>query len=137
MATAKWDPLLETGNELVDSEHRAVFDLVVELHDSIVRKQSREAQDEILDHLIAHVEEHFVHEEALMRSMHYPGLVEQKRLHKEFTKEAGRLVAEHKAGEARLPITVAIYVYDWVLNHIRVEDRKIGEFIRAKQTGAN
>lgn len=133
MSQAEWDPSLETGNELVDSQHKEIFVLVNELHDSIVERRGREAQDEVLVRVMASVKDHFTDEEALMRSIHYPRLVEQMRLHREFRAEANRLSELYASGETRLPITLAVYLYDWFLTHVRTEDRRIVEFIRASE----
>ncbi len=132
MAYATWKSSLETGDTLVDSEHKEIFSLVNELHDAIVQRRERAAQDEILASITVTAREHFVHEEALMRSIHYPGLLEQKKLHKAFLAETKRLSAEYECGEARLPITLAMFLHEWLVTHMRVEDRKIGEFIRER-----
>lgn len=132
MGYAKWDASLETGNELVDSEHRALFDLISELYDSIVNKDEREVQGDVLVRMVAYAHDHFAHEEALMRSISYPRLDDQMRFHAEFAAETKRLSDQYASGEMLLPITLAIFVYDWLVKHIRVEDRKIGEFIRAQ-----
>lgn len=132
MAYATWKSSLETGDTLVDSEHQEIFSLVNELHDAIVQRRERVAQDEILDSIIARAREHFVHEEALMRSVRYRGLLEQRKLHKAFLAETKRLSAEYECGETLLPITLAMFLHEWLVTHMRIEDRKIGEFIRER-----
>jgi hemerythrin-like metal-binding protein len=137
MAHASWDPALATGNELVDAEHIEIILMINELRDAISQARPREVQDDMLDRLMDHASSHFVHEEALMRSIYYPQLMEQKRLHKQFEAEAKRLSDEYRSGRKRLPITLAIFLQDWILKHIRNEDRKIGEFIRAQAEQAD
>jgi hemerythrin len=132
MTYAIWDSTLETGNELVDSEHKQLFAIINELHDSIVERHDRRVQDDILVRLMMYARDHFTHEEELMRSIFYPGLVDQKRMHKEFSEEATILAAEYHSSEKLLPITLAMFLHDWLVKHIRIEDRKIGEFIREK-----
>jgi len=132
MAYAKWKSSLETGDPLVDAEHREIFALVNRLHKSIVECHERAAQDEILALIVEKARAHFVHEEALMRSIHYPGLVDQKRLHKAFVAETGRLAAEYQSGEKHLPINLAMFLHEWLVTHMRTEDRKIGEFLRER-----
>lgn len=136
MTYAKWDPTLETGNELVDSQHKELFNIINELHDSIVDREDHEIQAAILARLMSYAEHHFTDEEALMRSIFYPGLTEQKAMHKAFKAEARELSNEYTSGKTLLPITLAIFLHDWLVKHIRIEDRKIGEFIRAKQAAA-
>ena len=133
MAQVKWDSSLETGNELVDDQHRQVFAIVNELYDAIVNHADRETQDEILDRAMSHVQRHFVDEEALMRSIDYPRLAEQQRLHQGFSAQAGRMSDEYRSGKKRLPITLAFFLYDWLVKHIRNEDVRIAEFIRSNE----
>ena len=132
MAYATWKSSLETGDPLVDAEHREIFALVNRLHDSIVQCHERAMQDDILALIVEKARAHFAHEEALMRSIRYPGLLDQRRMHKEFVAETGRLAAQYQSGEKRLPINLAMFLHQWLVTHMRVEDRKIGEFIRAR-----
>jgi hemerythrin-like metal-binding protein len=129
---SQWDPSLETGSEIVDRQHRQLYDLINELHDSIVENHDRELQDDVLVRLMRYAELHFDDEENLMRSVGYPALADQRRMHGEFKAEAARLTETYRAGEVLLPITLAIFLHDWLVKHIRIEDKKIGEFIRAR-----
>lgn len=134
MVYAKWDPTLETGNELVDSEHRELLAIINELQNSIIERHDREIQDAIMVRLMAYARDHFKHEEELMRSVFYPGLVRQKQLHKEFAAEARRLMSDYESGRKLLPITLAMFLHEWLVKHIRGEDRKIGEYIRERES---
>ncbi|TLM98304.1 MAG: hypothetical protein FDZ75_02650, partial [Actinobacteria bacterium] len=95
MRPIRWDPALATGNELVDQQHEKMFELVNELHESIVECRSCEVQDEVLSRVIEHAKSHFRDEEALMRSVGYPGLLEQRTLHREFEAEVKRMADEY------------------------------------------
>jgi hemerythrin len=133
MAYVMWDPSLETGNEVVDRQHRSLFDLLNELHDSIVESKGQEVQGEVLSRMANYAVEHFADEEALMRSINYPALPEQQRMHTEFVAEVTQMSDEWRSGGTLLPITVAIFLRGWLTKHIRNEDGKIGEFIRANR----
>ena len=132
MTYATWDPTLETGNELVDSQHKQLFELINELHDAIVDGDALETQQSILDRLLAYAETHFLDEEKLMASVGYPGLAAQQEMHREYTFETNRLAEDARASEMVLPITLAVFLHEWLTKHIRIEDRKIGEYIRAQ-----
>lgn len=132
MPYSQWDPSLETGSEIVDRQHRQLYDLINELHDSIVENHDREIQDDVLVRLMRYAELHFDDEENLMRSVGYPALADQQRMHRDFKAEAARLTETYRSGEVLLPITLAVFLHDWLVKHIRIEDRKIGEYIRAR-----
>jgi hemerythrin len=131
MAYVTWDPSLETGNDVVDREHRGLYDLLNELYDSIVESSGVEVQGEVLSRLADYAVVHFADEEALMRSIGYPALGEQQRMHKDFVAEVGEMSEEWRSGGTLLPLTVAMFLRQWLQEHIGTEDKKIGEFIRA------
>lgn len=133
MAYVTWDPALQTGNEVVDRQHRGLYDLLNELYDSIVESPEIEAQDEVLSRMAEYAVVHFADEEGLMRSIDYPALGEQQRLHQEFVAEVGRMTEEWRSGGTLLPLTVAMFLRQWLAEHIGVEDKKIGDFIRANR----
>jgi hemerythrin-like metal-binding protein len=133
MAHVKWKASLETGNKRVDDEHRLTFELLNELHDGIAAKLDRSSQEEILGKLLSHVAEHFRNEEALMRTTRYPLLADQKRLHKEFLAHTRKLVAEYRAHPSATPLTLEIYIYRWLVNHIRTVDRRMAEYVRERE----
>lgn len=131
MAYVTWDPSLETGNAAVDKQHRSLFDLLNELHDAIVNARGVDVQGEVLARMTDYAAVHFASEEALMRSINYPGLHEQQQMHEEFVAEVNRMSSDWRSGGTLLPITVAMFLREWLTKHIRNEDGKIGEFIRA------
>jgi hemerythrin len=133
MAYVTWDPSLETGNEVVDRQHKGLYDLLNELYDSIVESPEIGAQDEVLSRMAEYAVVHFADEEALMRSINYPALGEQQRLHHDFVAEVGRMTEEWRSGGTLLPLTVAMFLRQWLAEHIGIEDKKIGEFIRANR----
>jgi hemerythrin len=134
MAYVTWDPSLETGNEVVDEEHRGLYDLLNELYDSIVGSSGVEAQGEVLSRMAVYAVVHFTDEEALMRSIGYPGLGEQQQMHQDFVAEVGRMSEEWRSGGTLLPLTVAMFLRGWLAEHIGTEDKKIGEFVRASRS---
>lgn len=132
MAAYEWDASLETGNELVDGQHRHIYELINDLQASIVEKRDRAEQDAVLADLIATSQAHFTDEEQLMRSVGYPGMMGQRQQHREFISETRRLSEQYSSGEQRLPITLAIYLHNWLVMHMRNEDTKIVEHIRSR-----
>jgi hemerythrin len=132
MTYAEWDESLATGNELVDSQHKQLFELINELHDSILDGHALDAQEATLTRLMDYAETHFQAEEGLMASVGYPELTAQQEMHREYTFKTTRMLEEARANEPVLPITLAMFLYDWLSHHIRVEDKKIGEWIRGQ-----
>ena len=122
---------LETGNAVIDREHRELFQAVNQLMDSCGKGQGRAMIMPSIQFLLSYVDKHFAHEEQLQQSCGYPGIVAHKAFHAEYKKtlkeimdqipEAGPSVAD--LGKLNRHIAVLI-------NHIRIEDKKLGAFLR-------
>ena len=68
---AEWDETLETGDPLVDQQHRRIYQIFYEL------EAADDTPGEImhaLDQLTVHVAVHFATEEDLMRREQFPAL---------------------------------------------------------------
>ena len=77
----------KTGVELIDTEHKQLFDIIREVNDLIHEELLHDKYDEImrlLAKLREYTEFHFGDEEALMKEIHYPAYDAQKRAHTAF-----------------------------------------------------
>lgn len=131
MAFADWDPTLETGNRLVDSQHRELFAAVTELHDAIVSHNDVAVLGGILYRLQRYTAVHFGDEEGLMAEVGYPDLDRHHGLHLELADETSHLTSEYLSGRLTLGVTLAEFLRDWLTHHIGEEDRRLAEHIRA------
>lgn len=122
---------LETGNEVIDREHRELFQAVNQLMDACGKGQGRSMLMPSIQFLLGYVDRHFAHEEQLQQSRRYPGIAAHKAFHAYYKKtlceimdqipEAGPSVAD--LGKLNRHIALLI-------SHIRLEDKKLGAFLR-------
>ena len=63
---------LETGNALIDSEHRQLFKAVNDLLDACSQGKGRSQVESTLDFLVSYVAKHFGDEEKLQVQTSYP-----------------------------------------------------------------
>jgi hemerythrin-like metal-binding protein len=63
MQIAVWHPDYETGNLLIDEQHKTLFKIVNDLADATARNARREVLRQILNELINEVDIHFKDEE--------------------------------------------------------------------------
>ena len=115
---------LETGNAMIDKEHKELFDAVNRLLDSCSKGQGRAAMDGAIQFLVNY-------EERLQQSKNYPGMAAHKVFHANYKKEL-RQIANHISTEGpsmtnlgKLNGHVAV-----LLNHIRYEDKKLSAFLK-------
>lgn len=121
---------LETGNALIDSEHRELFRAVNDLMDACSQGKGREKIEETINFLSSYVGKHFKDEESLQTQTGYPGYAAHRQFHENYKRElnqaARALIADQGiAALGRLNQSIAVLV-----NHIRVEDKKVAQHVK-------
>ena len=124
---------LETGNAVIDREHRELFRAVNELLDSCGKGQGRAAMEPAIQFLIGYVDQHFSHEEQLQQECGYPGMPAHKTFHAGYKKTLREIAAKIPASGPSVADLGALNKHVAVLvNHIRVEDKKLGAYLKQK-----
>ncbi len=126
-----WDPELETGDPLVDRQHRNI-------HSLFNRLESAEDRPEeimrVLESLLDHVAMHFDTEEDLMRRELYPAklLEEHVRLHRELTGAARQKVLEFRSGQLTHTRPLVEFLREWIVEHVHQQDRVLIDYVRVR-----
>ncbi len=126
-----WDEQLSTGDLDVDAQHRQLFELVGSMEQQIADGRGHEAVRDSIDDLAEYARSHFSFEESLMERVGYPGLPAHEAQHRAFAEEVTSLRDQLVAGQFVSPRGLLDYLRSWLVHHIAVEDRRIGEHIRA------
>jgi hemerythrin len=141
----KWSPSLSIGIRLIDEQHQGLIKLTNELFLSCL-KGGEVANARFLKTIretVQYVQFHFSTEEAIQKRINYPDYASHKREHEEFVRQVLLSVAEFNSGKKFLPNKFVKFLQDWVLTHIAVTDKKLGEYLQvlrkraAANTGAN
>ena len=125
---------LETGNVLIDTQHRELFKMINNLQGACSQGKGREKLEPSVRFLMDYVKKHFTDESELQKKSGYPGYAAHSRFHQEYISQinhAGSELLSRKAdiaSVAELNRLVAILV-----THIRTEDKKVAEHIRASK----
>jgi len=125
-----WDPSLETGNALIDRQHRELIALVDQL--AVAENESRDEVLRVLDHVMEYTLFHFVAEEDLMVRVDYPAVPQKQMIdqHQEF-KSYGRLrVLEFRTGELASVLPLKAFLDEWLKGHEFGLDRLLADWIR-------
>jgi len=127
-----WDESYLLGNELVDTQHHQLFDLVNSLVRSCADNSCTEKVKEALDFLVNYTVQHFKDEEALQVQCNYPEYERHKQLHEAFKPVVAELVQrfEECGSSEKLRIDIKTIVVKWLAHHILTEDKKIGEHLQ-------
>ncbi len=87
-----WHESYDCGEPTIDQEHRHLFDLANALIDAAFKRNANPREfRESLEKLIAHVEHHFAHEEAILAQHHYAGLEVHAQAHRLLVERALQL----------------------------------------------
>ena len=131
MQPFKWNKKHEVFVPELDAEHRNLFRTVEELRVAVAAGGGGEHVHALLAALVAGAEDHFRHEERLMRSAHYPSFDWHKRQHdtarKRLKEFSAKIEAGDSAGRAR-----RWWNFWWPgsRDHAGLTDRMMGAYIR-------
>jgi hemerythrin-like metal-binding protein len=114
----------------LDAEHRGLFRLGAEVHKGILAGRNVDQLKPTLLSLLEAAEEHFHHEERLMRAVHYPAFQWHRRQHDTVRKKAKQLLTRMEAGNAAAPMELIRFLDSWLVGHMSISDRMMGAFLR-------
>jgi len=127
------DPLLLTGIDEIDGQHRELFARIGALLEASRSGRSREEVVRLLEFLGSYVVDHFAAEERTMEETGYPRLGGHRAEHLQFMKELAILRHELKSeGPTNLfVIRVGNRVTEWLREHIYRTDRILADWLKA------
>lgn len=128
---------LETGNPLIDSQHRQLIDAVNNLLAACQSGKGRAELSNTLKFLQDYTAKHFSDEEKLQLQSHYPDYVNHKKYHDDFKKVVAGICSElDKDGPTVVLVgKVNSAIAGWLINHIKKEDTKVAAHLKAAQKG--
>jgi hemerythrin len=127
-----WKPENSISPE-IDEEHRMFFDIVTRCAAGTTVRGASEIVAERMAELLEHVATHFHTEEALMRSIGFPGYAGHKAEHDAILCAAFALAERFPASGLTLA-EVCEFAAKSVMTHLVRSDRTIGCFIAATRT---
>jgi hemerythrin len=139
-----WNGSYETGNELVDTDHKEIFGLVEQVLSSsyISRKEKVQAAIEFLANYVV---KHFANEERLMDESAYPGSEAHKKEHRDFLGVAtdlkerfdndGYALGQDTSEGTVLHLSMEINktVVSWLTKHVMGSDKALAAHYRKWQ----
>lgn len=126
---------LETGNTIIDNEHRQLIEAINKLLSACSEGKGRTEVEKTIEFLYAYTDKHFTHEEQLQQQYHYPDYINHKRYHDEFKKVVAGIRDDlYKQGPTVVMVgKVNTAIAGWLLNHIKREDKKVADHIKEQK----
>ncbi|EDZ61176.1 protein containing Hemerythrin-like, metal-binding domain [Sulfurimonas gotlandica GD1] len=123
-----WDDRYALGIDMIDTQHKKLFELVNRLYDLEDSKNVKEELRVILYEFNSYMQIHFEDEEAYMSVIDYPLLQEHKKLHEEII-ESIKLVVVTPAKLGIIKSKMRVVAKRALIDHIMHEDTKIKLFL--------
>ena len=128
-----WSPEFETGIDIIDSQHKQLFDYLQDVEEAIhVANGSR--VEEIVRGLAHYAISHNTFEESLMRQADYPMLDAHAQLHQTFKARAEGYLEQLDNGQdpMRVARDIRNFIGLWLINHIKREDKHYVPYVKKK-----
>lgn len=122
-----------TGVELIDTEHKGLFDIIGRAYRLVEAGNVKERYDDVmrlLDELGEYTQVHFAHEEELMEKIEYPYLDAQRRAHNIFMEKLDdKDFGENEDDPQKYLEDLLDFLYAWLGSHILKMDKPIGKYV--------
>jgi hemerythrin len=129
----QWDKSLETGNQLIDAQHKQLIAAVNHLIRTCEDGKGKEELKKSLDFLTDYTIKHFFDEEQLQQQYKYPDFENHKKYHEGFKKVVRDMSVEFilKGASDSLIKDIQAKIGDWLVTHIKGQDVKVAAYIRS------
>jgi hemerythrin len=114
----------------IDAEHRAIFMAGAELERAAAAHAPKARLREMIRALVDHAEDHFTHEERLMREVRYEGFEWHKKQHDGVRRRLKGYGKRIEADDREAPGEMLEYLAHWLHDHTALTDRMMGARLR-------
>ena len=122
-------PEMSVGNESIDADHKAFFELAKLLHDTLSSGERGVIVLSSLAILEEYVDGHFHREEKAMRKVNYSNLAEHRLKHNQFRARIKAISEVFQQGITSAADDLPPLVVHWLRSHITNEDQRYKRWI--------
>lgn len=126
-----WNQDFEIKIEEIDNEHKSIIKKYEVLYELMKEGKGHDYYQELLSFLNNYVHTHFDHEQEMHEASNYELKEEHKMIHEEFKASVLNIFEDNKdklVTDKDL-ISINLFIKNWLIHHILIEDRKFGDFI--------
>lgn len=131
-----WHRAFECGHEVIDREHKALFQDSNELLAAILSGRPANETSAIADTLVRDVVQHFQDEESIIAAAGYPGAAKHAALHRNLVNRADALVGQFRAGKANVGELFQFLASDVIAKHMLGADRDFFSYLEKQRQAA-
>lgn len=127
----EWSSDFEIGIESIDQEHRAIIENYCKLYNLMKSGKGHTFYAELLEFLTDYVDVHFKNEEWYQNEIGYDQIEAHKAKHEFFREKISAFIREGNQAVSNADlIKLNLFVKDWLIRHIYLEDKKIADFVK-------
>lgn len=131
----EWDKSLETGNVMIDSQHKELIGRINDLLEACAAGKGRSEINATVEFLKEYTKKHFDEEEQLQKKYGYPDRANHKKYHEAYKDIIRKLEDElyREGPSVTLVGKLNTSIAGWLINHIKKEDVKVARHIEKHQ----
>lgn len=131
-----WSDRLLLGHDLIDADHRRIFEIADRLHTGMRMADQGTLVREVLAELTDYTLTHFGREEALMQASGFPGLEDHRFEHELISYRLRNL--QHQANNMRTDLVdeLEIFLDRWLARHILTSDAQVAHALHNAEARA-
>ena len=114
----------------VDAEHRNLFRMAEEIQQAVRGGAETSRVGEMVRGLLSAIEEHFAHEERMMKAANVPDYDWHRSQHDTARKRSKMFAEDIERGSAEAPLELLEFLARWFKDHMGLTDRMMGAHVR-------
>ena len=130
MSSLQWSTSHAVFVPAMDDEHKEIIQALSELDTGLKKAAPAAEVHKLIQALTSRIEDHFAHEERLMRAARYGSLQWHKKSHDGARKRVGALLQQIEAGDKDAGPALVEHLTAWLNDHMRLADMMLGAFLR-------
>jgi hemerythrin len=131
-ATFRWTEKYSVNITALDNEHKRLFAIINELNQALANGEGKAATDSVLRKLVDYAKAHFAAEESLLAEYEFPETASHRAEHDKFTQSIAKFREDYRAGKPGVPVSLMLFLQDWLKEHILVNDKAYTSFLNAR-----
>jgi hemerythrin len=135
MSALEWSVSHAVYVAKIDDDHQEIFQILSCLQDVVASPGSASEASVICQELMSRIEDHFAHEERLMRASRYSLFKWHKREHDGARRRVVRFAARLTHREPDAGPALVHFVQSWLDAHTRLHDAMLGAHLRNHERG--
>jgi len=129
MAYLVWQEDLNTGIQVIDTQHKRIVEMINQLHDAQAQ-HDRALLGSVIEELVDYTLSHFAFEETLLEDSGYQFTRAHKKVHELFIKRVSDYRMRFESGEDVADELKGL-LGRWLFNHIRNDDANYVESVKS------